>query len=77
MILYLSVLKYEIKLRGEWMNVYIVMKIEKYKNYIYVKKFFLKIIKIFGNIFFNIRFKCVKIIIYGRELGFDWEFNFF
>lgn len=43
MILYLSVLKYEIKLRGEWMNVYIVMKIEKYKNYIYVKYFFKKL----------------------------------
>lgn len=43
MILYLSVLKYEIKLRGEWMNVYIVMKIKKYKNYIYVKKFFKKL----------------------------------
>lgn len=57
------------------MNVYIAMKIEKYKNYIYVKFFFLKITKIFGNILSNSRFKCAKIIIHGRELGFDWEFN--
>lgn len=45
MISYLSVSKHETKLRGEWMNVYIAMKIEKYKNYIYVKKFFKKLQK--------------------------------
>lgn len=54
------------KLRDEWMNVYIIMKMEKYKNYVYEDK---KII--FGNIIFYSRYKCVKILIYGKEFGFD------
>lgn len=53
------------------------MNIEKYKNYMHVKKKYIKNTKISGNIFSNSRFKCALIIIHGKEFGYDLEFNSF
>lgn len=54
------------KSRDEWMNVYITMKMEKYKNYVHEDK---KTIS--GNIISYSRYKCAKILIHGKEFGFD------
>lgn len=48
------------------MNVYITMKMEKYKNYVHEDK---KTIS--GNIISYSRYKCAKILIHGKEFGFD------